>query len=60
MNFNLDIIKVVSDMDQAAATALIKGGRQATEYATHEYAGFIADIEHVQTMAEKGIISEAE
>ena len=60
MNFNLDINKVVNDMVQASAGALIKGGKQATEYATHEYTGFIADIEHVQTMAEQGIISEAE
>ena len=60
MNFNLDVDKVVSDMVQASASALIKGGKQATEYATHEYAGFIADIEHVQTMAEKGTITKAE
>ena len=60
MNFNLDINKVVSDMVQASAKSLIKGGKQATEYATHEYAGFIADIQHVQTMAEQGIISKAE
>jgi hypothetical protein len=60
MNFTLDINKVVSDMIQASASSLIKGGKQATEYATHEYAGFIADIEHVQTMAEQGTISKAE
>lgn len=58
MNFNLDISKVVSDMVQASGTSLIKGGQQATEYAMHEYAQFIADIEHIQTMAEQGTISD--
>jgi threonine dehydratase len=58
MKFNLDIGKVVSDMVQASANALIKGGRQATEFATHEYAQFIQDIEHIQTMAEQGTITE--
>jgi len=40
--------------------ALIKGGKQASEYASHEYAQFIEDIEHVQTMAEEGTITAAE
>ena len=31
MNFNLDINKVASDMLQASASALIKGGEQASE-----------------------------
>jgi hypothetical protein len=57
MAFNLDIGKVVSDMLQASANALIKGGRQAAEFATHEYAQFIRDIEHIQTMAEEGTIT---
>ena len=60
MNFNLDVEKVVSVMLGASATALAKGGQKATEYATHEYQGFIADLEHVQAMAEKGTISQAE
>ena len=60
MNFNLDVDKVVGAMVQASASALIKGGKKATEYATHEYESFIADIEHVQTMAEEGTISKAE
>ena len=60
MNFNLDINKVVNDMLQASAGALIKGGKQASEYASHEYAGFIADIQHVQTMAEQGTITKEE
>ena len=54
MEFNLDINKVASDMLQASASAIIKGGKQASEYASHEYAQFIEDIEHVQTMAEEG------
>ena len=60
MKFNLDINKVASDMLQASAGALVKGGEQASEYASHEYAQFIEDIEHVQTMAEEGTISAAE
>ncbi len=60
MNFNIDAGKVVSAMMQASASALVKGGQKASEYATHEYMGFIADIEHVQAMAEKGTISQAE
>jgi hypothetical protein len=60
MKFNLDINKVVSDMLQASSGALIKGGQQASEYASHEYAQFIDDIEHVQTMAEQGTITAAE
>jgi predicted ATP-grasp superfamily ATP-dependent carboligase len=60
MKFNLDINKVASDMLQASASSLIKGGEQASEYASHEYAQFIEDIEHVQTMAEQGTISAAE
>ena len=60
MEFNLDIDKVASDMLQASASALIKGGKQASEYASHEYAQFIGDIEHVQTMAEEGTITAAE
>ena len=53
MKFNLDINKVASDMLQASASSLVKGGEQASEYASHEYAQFIEDIEHVQTMAER-------
>ena len=60
MEFNLDINKVASDLLQASARALIKGGKQASEYASHEYAQFIEDIEHVQTMAEEGTITAAE
>ncbi len=60
MNFNLDINKVVNDMVQASAGELLKGGKKASEYATHEYAGFISDIQHVQTMAEEGTITAAE
>jgi hypothetical protein len=60
MKFNLDIDKVVSDMVQASAGALIKGGKQATEYASHEYAQFIRDIELVQTMAEQETITAEE
>jgi hypothetical protein len=51
MTFNFNIGKVVSDMVNASSGALAKGGPQAIEYATHEYESFIADIEHVQTMA---------
>ena len=58
MEFNLDIGKVVSNMVQASSSALIKGGKQAVEFATHEYTQFIGDIEHIQTMAEKGTITE--
>jgi hypothetical protein len=60
MKFRLDVNKVVADMVQASAGALIKGGRQATEYAAHEYSQFIKDIEHVQTMAEKEIVTADE
>ena len=58
MKFNLDVGKVVNDMLQASAGALVKGGSQATQYASHEYAQFIVDIEHVQTMAEQKTITE--
>jgi hypothetical protein len=58
MKFNLDVGKVVSDMVQVSANALIKGGTQATEFATHEYGQFILDIEHIQTMAEEGTITD--
>jgi hypothetical protein len=60
MKFNFDTDKVVSDMLQASASSLVKGGTQASEYASHEYAQFIDDIEHVQTMAEQGTITPAE
>ena len=58
MQFNLDIGKVVSDMVQASANTLIKGGKQATDFATHEYAQFIEDIQHIQTMAEQKTITD--
>ncbi|HME42376.1 MAG TPA: hypothetical protein VKF36_04755 [Syntrophorhabdales bacterium] len=58
MKFNLDVGKVVGDMVQASAGVLAKGGSQATQYASHEYAQFIMDIEQVQTMAEQGTITE--
>jgi hypothetical protein len=57
MEFNLDIGKVVGNMVQASSNSLIKGGKQAEEFAAHEYAQFIRDIEHIQTMAEKGTIT---
>ena len=57
MNFNLNTNKVVTDMVQASSEALLTGGTQAVQYATHEYAQFIADIEHVQKMAEEGTIT---
>ena len=60
MKFNFDIGKVVNDMINASSGALANGGQQAAEYATHEYELFISDIEHVQTMAEQGTISEEE
>ena len=60
MKFNLDINKVASDMLQAPASSLVKGGEQASECASHEYAQFIEGIEHVQTMADEGTISAAE
>jgi hypothetical protein len=60
MKFNLDMNKVVNDMLQASASSLIKGGQQASEYASHEYTQFIEDIEHVQTMADEGTITAAE
>ena len=60
MKFNLDINKVASDMLQASASALVKGGEQASEYASHEYVQFIEDVEHVQAMADEGTITAAE
>ena len=60
MKFNLDIDEVASDMLQASASSLVKGGEQASEYASHEYAQFIEDIEHVQTMADERTITAAE
>ena len=60
MKFKLNINKVASDMLQASASSLVKGGEQASEYASHEYAQFIEDIEHVQTMADEGTITAAE
>jgi len=45
-------------MVQASANSLIKGGKQAKEYATHEYTQFISDIEHVQTMAEQKLVTK--
>ncbi len=60
MNFDIDINKVVNDMLQASAGELLKGGKKASQYATHEYSSFIADIQHVQTMAEQGTITAAE
>src|SRR5262245_18571427 len=59
MKFNLDINKVASDMLQASASALVKGGVQASEYASHEYAQFIEDIEPVQTTADERTITAA-
>ena len=52
VDFSLDIGKTVQDMIKASTTALVKGGIEATELATHEYAQFITDIAHVQTMAD--------
>jgi hypothetical protein len=60
MTFNFDTSKVVSDMLRASAGALSNGGKQATEYATHEYSQFISDIQQVQNMAEAGTISSDE
>jgi hypothetical protein len=57
MKFDFDASKVVSDMVRASAGALIEGGKHATEYAAQEYAQFIKDIEHVQTMAEAETIT---
>jgi hypothetical protein len=58
MELNLDVGKVVGNMVQASSDSLIKGGRQAVDFATHEYAQFIRDIEYIQTMAEKGTITD--
>jgi hypothetical protein len=57
MQFNFDIGNVVSEMVRVSADALIKGGRQATDFATREYSQFIRDIEQIQTQAEKGLIT---
>jgi hypothetical protein len=38
----------------------VRSLKAASEYASHECAQFIEDIEHVQTMAEEGTISAAE
>jgi hypothetical protein len=58
MTFNLDVNKAVNDMVQASAGSLLQGGAQATQYASHEYTQFIADIQHVQDMAEQGTITD--
>lgn len=44
MTFNFDVSKVVSDMLNASSGALVKGGQQAVEYATHEYKSFIVEL----------------
>lgn len=59
-SLSLDIKQVVSDMLQASAKFLLKGGEKATAYAAHEYSNFILDLEHVQTMAENKEINEEE
>ncbi len=57
MSFPIDTDKVVKDMVQAASGALVKGGQQATDYASHEFEKFIADLDHIQDLLEKGKIS---
>lgn len=53
MKFNLNIAQVVNDMLQAALPHLTKGGRQASEFASHEFQQYIIDIEHIQSMVEE-------
>lgn len=60
MQFNLDITQVVNNMLQAAIPHLAKGGQQAAEFASHEFQQFIINIEHIQTMAEEGKVSDEE
>jgi len=60
MSFQLDIGKVVNDMLHESAMSLLNGGKKAGEFATHEYTQFIRDIDHVQTMAEAGTITDKE
>ena len=45
MKFNLNMTQVVNDMLQAALPHLAKGGRQASEFASHEFQKYIIDIE---------------
>lgn len=60
MKFNLDITQVVNDMLQAALPHLLKGGQQASAIASHEFQQYIINIEHIQTMAEEGNVTDQE
>jgi hypothetical protein len=57
MEFHIDISNVVREMVQASAMGLSTGGQQATAFATHEYAQFIRDVEHIHTMVEQGTMT---
>jgi hypothetical protein len=60
MEFKLDITQVVNDMLQAALPHLSNGGQQASTFASHEFQQYIINIEHVQTMAEEGKVTDQE
>jgi hypothetical protein len=60
MEFNLNITQVVNDMLQAALPHLLKGGQQASTFASHEFQQYIINIEHIQTMVEKRNITDQE
>lgn len=60
MEFNLDISQVVNDMLQVALPHLSKGGQQASAFASHEFQQYIINIEHIQTMAEEGNVTDQE
>lgn len=57
MSLSIDVNQVVSSMVQAASGALVDGGQQATNYASHEFQTFIEDIEHIQDLLEKEKVS---
>lgn len=60
MKFNLNMAQVVNDMLQAALPHLAKGGRQASEFASHEFQKYIIDIEHIQSMVEENKVTGEE
>ena len=60
MKFNLNMTQVVNDMLQAALPHLAKGGRQASEFASHEFQKYIIDIEHIQSMVEESKVTGEE
>ena len=60
IDYEIDVKTVLVDMVEAAQPHLTKGGAKASSFASHEFAQYIKDIQHVDEMVEKGQLTPTE